>query len=548
MLLVLDTQRVDRLSCYGYEQPTSRCLDEFASDATLFRHAYAPAQWTVPSHTSMFTGLYPGQHQMLHAYSTLPKSIPTIAEILARSGYFTAAFCNNPLLGVVNTGLQKGFQSFLNYSGLMTSRPNQEGSARSIFDWYRHYFKRLTAHTLTTMQDAFARSDLLLDLSFSPLMTPLWQTALSFKGNTGRSLNHAAKLLIERKNIAEDKPIFSFINLMGTHMPYHPPRHLIERFAPEVHASHVARRQLRQFNSDVFGWLAPLSKELDAESKCILDGIYDAEVANQDQLVGEFFKKLGDAGVLDRTLVVICADHGEHLGEKHLMGHTMSLYNALVHVPLIIRDPSGDFPRGTTVDRVVSTRRIFHTLLAAAGQGDEQEQKYSLTNYAASDPEEGNIVSVGVTPQNLLNIMQRRRPDLITTHRCDQPRTAIWNDRYKLIQIGDVGSEFYDIIDDPEEKTNLYDILPEQVEILQEKLRGFLSQTSLAGVGMEAVGAGQVQDKGAVETGRGQAPVQGASPFPTPAAPTQATPFEKQFYEQNDPQVQRRLHDLGYVD
>jgi arylsulfatase A-like enzyme len=453
---------------------------------------------------------------MLHAYSTLPKNIPTIAEILARSGYFTAAFCNNPLLGVVNTGLQKGFQSFLNYSGLMTSRPNQEGSHKNLFDRYRHHFKRLVAHTLTTIQaDAFAQSDLLLDLSFSPLMAPLWQTALSFKGNTARSLNHAAKLLIERKDIAEDQPVFTFINLMGTHMPYHPPTDVIERFAPEVHASRAARRQLRQFNTDVFGWLAPLSQDLAEESKSILDGMYNAEVANQDELLGAFFKKLRDAGVLDRTLVIVCADHGEHLGEKHLMGHSMSLYNTLVHVPLIIRDPGGDFPRGTTVDRIVSTRRIFHTLLAAGGQGDEQEQKYSLANYTASDPEQGNIFSVGVTPQNLLNIIQRRRPDLITTYHCNQPRSAVWNDRYKLIQIGDIGSELYDLIDDPEEKTNLHDILPEQVETLQEKLQDFLRQTHLVGVGTSLA---------------------------------QTATSDNQPHEQNDPQVQRRLRDLGYVD
>lgn len=73
------------------------------------------------------------------------------------------------------------------------------------------------------MQDIFARSDALLDLSFSPLMVPLWQTALSFKGNTARSLNDAARLHVERKGVEKDQPIFSFINLMETHMPYHPP-------------------------------------------------------------------------------------------------------------------------------------------------------------------------------------------------------------------------------------------------------------------------------------------------------------------------------------
>ena len=509
MLLVLDTQRVDRLSCYGYERPTSRYLDEFVSEATIFQHAYSTAQWTVPSHTSMFTGLYPGQHQMFHAYSKLPEATPTIAGILAQNGYFTAAFCNNPLLGVVNTGLQKGFHSFLNYSGLMTSRPNQEGVSKNFFDRYRHHFKRFIANSLTKMQDAFARSDMLLDLSFSPMMAPLWQTALSFKGNTARSLNDAARLLIERPQGSE-RPIFSFINLMGTHMPYHPPSKQVELFAPTVHTSRSARNQLRQFNSDVFGWLAPLSQELDEESKTILDGMCDAEVANQDELVGAFFQKLQAAGVLDHTLVIICADHGEHLGEKHLMGHSISLYNPLVHVPLIVRDPRGDFPRRTKVEHVVSTRRVFHTILQAAELGDEQEQQYSLANYTDSDPEQGQIFSVGITPQNMLNIMQRRRPELVTAYHCDQPRSATWNERYKLIQTGDINTELYDIIDDPEETTNLHDILPEQVEQLQTKLHGFLSRTHLESAA---------------------------------SSDTQSQPDD-----QNDPQVQRRLRDLGYMD
>ncbi|PSB57040.1 sulfatase, partial [filamentous cyanobacterium CCP1] len=59
LFLVLDTQRADRLSCYGYDAPTSPHLDAFAAKATLFQRAIAPAQWTIPSHASMFTGVYP---------------------------------------------------------------------------------------------------------------------------------------------------------------------------------------------------------------------------------------------------------------------------------------------------------------------------------------------------------------------------------------------------------------------------------------------------------------------------------------------------------
>ncbi len=504
VLLVLDTQRVDRLSCYGYTRETTPHIDKFAADATLFAHAYATAQWTIPSHASMFTGLYPDQHNMLHASSILQPGITTLAERLSDTGYFSAAFCNNPLLGVVNTGLQRGFHSFLNYSGWMTSRPHQSGRERTLFDRYRQHFKHLLANSITAMQDIFARSDALLDLSFSPLMAPLWQTALSFKGNTAKSLNDAARLHIERKGIAQGQPIFSFINLMGTHMPYHPPSRFIERFAPQFKQSRVERHYLHQFNSDVFGWLAPLTNALSKENKALLDDMYDAEVANQDEFVGTFIDRLRASGVLDRTLFIICADHGEHLGEKQLMGHSISLYNTLVHVPLIVRSPGNSFSESATVDRVVSTRRIFQTIVTAAECATENEQALNLTRSGPSDPEHEHIFAVGITPQNLLNIMRRRRPELVQS--CEQPRYAIWNERYKFIQTGETMSELYDVLDDPAESVNLRDILPERVEALQEQLHGFIKHSSPVSVPEEEIEA------------------------------------------YNEPQVYRRLHDLGYLE
>ncbi|MEL6138941.1 MAG: sulfatase, partial [Cyanobacteria bacterium J06628_6] len=316
IFLVLDTQRADRLSCYGYEKATSPNIDAIAAEGTRFTKAIAPAQWTIPSHASMFTGLYPSQHQMLQSYSVMPPHLKTLAERLQEGGYYTAAFCNNPLVGVINNGLRRGFYSFLNYSGLMSSRPNQAGVPSNLLDKYRQFFKRLVAGALNKVQDAFARSDWLLSLSFTPLMVPLWQTALSFKGNTPKSLEDAARLHIQRQDVAADQPVFTFINLMGTHMPYHPPREQIERFAPHVLKDHRARRYLRRFNSDVYGWLAPLMGDLDEQQKETLHGMYDAEVAGQDIQVGAFFENLRKAGRIDNTLVIICADHGEHLGEK----------------------------------------------------------------------------------------------------------------------------------------------------------------------------------------------------------------------------------------
>jgi arylsulfatase A-like enzyme len=510
LFIVLDTQRVDRLSCYGYDLPTTPNLDKFAATATRFETAIAPAQWTVPSHASMFTGLYPSEHTMVQSYSVMPENLTTLAERLRDGGYFTAGFCNNPLVGVINNGLRRGFLSFLNYSGLLTSRPNQAGTSSGWIGRYRQWFKRQLSGVMTRIQDAFARSDWLLSLSFTPLMVPLWQTALSFKGNTAKSLEDTARLLCDRPGIEPDQPVFAFVNLMGTHMPYHPPRRYIEQFAPHVLRDRDARNFLQRFNSDVYGWLAPLTGALDEPQKKTLDGMYDAEVAAQDAQLGRFFDQLRQAGRLDNTLVVICADHGEHLGEKQFMGHSLSIYNELIRVPLIVQDPTQQLPQGSVVEAVVSTRRLFHTVLSAAGLADEAEQQLSLLPQQYQQPlsETDYVFAEAIPPQNVVNLMQRRQPELVRDRACDQPRRAVWIGQHKLIETGDQQVELYDVHQDPQEHLNLSAILPENVEVLQDCLQAF---------------AGEMDDYGTTATAR-RAP------------------------GYDDPEVQRRLQELGYLE
>ena len=511
VFIVLDTQRADRLSCYGYPLPTSPYLDTLAADATLFKGAVSAAQWTVPSHASMFTGLYPSAHGVLQSYSVLPDDLTTLAERLDAGGYFTAGFCNNPLVGVINNGLRRGFQSFLNYSGLLTSRPNEAGIRRGLMGRYRQFFKRMLAGGLNQVQDAFARSELLLALSFSPLMVPLWQTALSFKGNTAKSLDDVAQLLIQRKGLDADQPVFSFVNLMGTHMPYHPPRKYVEQFAPNVLQDKAARHYLRQFNSDVYGWLAPLAGTLNEHQKATLDGMYDAEVANQDAQLGRFFQQLKQTGVLDNTLIIICSDHGEHLGEKQFIGHSLSLYNELVRVPLIIRDPANHFPKGTVRSDVVSTRRLFHSVLTAAGIASEEERSRSLANNVGPDPDDHYVFSEAIPPENVVSLLQKRQPELVRDRACDQIRRAVWIGQHKLIETGVIatghhGLELYDFLEDPDETINLSEILPENVELLQDCLDCFVGQSDSAVM-----------------------------------ASVRAPGFD-------DPEVQQRLRDLGYLE
>src|SRR5690606_21746847 len=75
-----------------------------------------------------------------------------------------------------------------------------------------------------------------------------------------------------------------------------------------------------------------------------------------------------------------------HLGDKDRVNHAFGVYQPLVHVPLIIHDPLQPHLRGQAYDHPISTRRLFHTLLAAAGAASFEEERLSLFHGAPGEP------------------------------------------------------------------------------------------------------------------------------------------------------------------
>ena len=111
LLVTIDTLRKNHLSLYGYSRLTSPELDQFAAQSALFTQAYSSAPLTVPSITSLMTSTYFSQHQVANNASAFDGSIPTLAEILKRNGYTTAAFVGNAVLKP-NRGLDAGFDVY----------------------------------------------------------------------------------------------------------------------------------------------------------------------------------------------------------------------------------------------------------------------------------------------------------------------------------------------------------------------------------------------------------------------------------------------------
>lgn len=481
LFIILDTLRRDHLSVYGYERETSPRLDAFAQEATLFDRAIAPAQWTIPAHGSLFTGLYPGTHGLHQAYQTLSGSYPTLAEILALADYHTIAFCNNPFLGVLENGLQRGFDHFFNYAGATPNRPadmRRSRMRRAVATQMRQVARRIS--------NRFAHSDFLFRASLNPWLVPVWSRLVNFKGSTARSLADLLAYWQQYQAGGAEKPLFAYVNLMGAHLPYRPPRAYLEQTDASIVRDKPAYRFMAAFNADAARWISPPETPFTDWQRRTLDAFYDAEIRYQDEQLGRLLDGLRQIGALDNTLVIIAADHGEGHGDHGYMGHSFVVYQELVHVPLLVRYPD-HFPAGKRVLTPVSTRRIFHTILDFAGTVpplDAADPNANVSGLSLAralngrpDTEGGVVFSEAFPPLNLLNILNYHTPQTVERLNLTGVRRGVVTGEHKLTMVNHQVEALFSVPDDPAETRNLAGQQPEQTAALKTHLEQFVAMT-----------------------------------------------------------------------
>jgi len=111
ILISIDTLRADRLGCYGYERDTSPAIDRLAAQGVLFRHTVAESSWTLPSHFTMLSGLYPTTHGVENSGMRPTDALELLPEVLSARGWFTAAFTDGGFLSA-DRGFGQGFLEF----------------------------------------------------------------------------------------------------------------------------------------------------------------------------------------------------------------------------------------------------------------------------------------------------------------------------------------------------------------------------------------------------------------------------------------------------
>jgi len=158
------------------------------------------------------------------------------------------------------------------------------------------------------------------------------------------------------------KPLFLYAHSTDPHAPYLPRKLYLDRFASEVENPEIGRHD-RVENLDI---LSP--REAEGLQDRLMD-LYDAEIAFNDANFGRFLKELKDRGLYDSSVIVLVADHGEQFFEHGRWQHGIDLYQEVLHVPLIVRFPSGRWA-GRRVLEPVEYLDLLPSVLDFVGFGE----------------------------------------------------------------------------------------------------------------------------------------------------------------------------------
>ena len=341
--IVVDTLSADHMSMYGYSRRTTPELEAWATEGITFEMARSAAPWTLPSHVTMFTGLWPFEHEARVDRAYRGPS-PTLAEHLRAKGYRTAGIVANVRMCNIAYGVGRGFDYYVDDPG------NQETSLRAMM-----YNSALGSASMT-----LSRSMGL------PIIRPAtfgWQRGAREITAEGRAWLDGVSQSNRSEPAGSRRPFFLFLNLMDVHGPYQPPPEVAGRFWKGPIPSKAASTPASGWNALRARGAAPpeqrgqRQRELEDVRRRLSD-LYDECLYGLDAELGRFLRELRTEGHLANTWVVITADHGEHFGEHDCFGHGSSLYNEQTHVPLVLIPPLGAEGTGTDCAARLRGRRV----------------------------------------------------------------------------------------------------------------------------------------------------------------------------------------------
>lgn len=307
IVISIDSLRADHLGCYGYDRNTTPNLDAFAKENLLFKNCFSQDQFTLSSHMSLLTSLYPPAHKVAPQRSLDPATT-TLAEVLKNDGYRTMGFVRSCAWMEPSYGFGQGFDSYV-------------------------------------VRD------------YSPQQPEL-------------NAEHQNRFVAQQLEGVKDDRLFLFLHYYDVHsdwhkLPYDAPQPYREKFSSGYEGDFnggFGGKVASQYLSYVSLNRIPL-KERDLT---YITSLYDNGIAYMDRCIGGLFEMLKEKGLYDDSLIIITSDHGEEFQEHGCMLHCNSyLHDELTRVPLLVKLP-GKTGRHLEFGELVESVDIMPSILDIA--------------------------------------------------------------------------------------------------------------------------------------------------------------------------------------
>ncbi len=427
LLISLDTVRADRLSVYGYRRKTTPTLERIALEGVRFDAARSTSPWTLPSHGSMFTGHLP--HELRADWlAPLGTHFPTLAGYLSSRGYATAGFVANTLYCGYDTGLSEGFVHYDDYS---FQQMDAFLMARLTESALLGFFQ------LSSWVNTHYESSVL-----APIQVFVARYVYNGKRKNASMINHAFLTWLARRD-QPNRPFFVFLNYIDAHDAYLPPR-------PNAYRFGLRPRTPLDFTV-LQNWELIDKPGLDNYFKTLASDCYDDCIRYLDGQLEALFTSLAKQGILEHTLVVVTADHGESFGEHDLYVHGDSLYRPEIHVPLLVMMPWFR-PVRNVIPETVSLLNLPATIVDLV----ELEQDTPFTGCSLARTWDSSGLA-GYTPGSAVSELASPNPTNPNQGRSPARYghlVALTNERYTYIR-SDKTEELYDVASDLTEKNDL---------------------------------------------------------------------------------------------
>ena len=434
LLVTFDALTSRDMSSYGYHRPTTPFIDTWAKGASLFKRLEAESVITTPTTASLMTGKRLWTHQTIHLKGSKPDKAAeeNLALLLKNNGYTNMAFIANGYAAINVLGIEDSFD--------IAPIPSQFTGALSLFgsvEKQLHYLfgEKIKLHDWL-FQDDFIFYRLVQKFSKDEHLTKTPPEKV-FRKFLWSIENNSAR------------PYFAWVHLYPPHDPYLPPPPFIGMFndSPDLRSykTQYKVKKIAERSKDTFKDFPPDVKP----DIALLRERYDEFIVYCDSQFENFISYMTKNDKLDNTIIILSSDHGESFEHGAIQHSGRHLFEQIVHIPLIIKEPGQK--KGLIINDLAEQIDIPATILDLVGiQVPSWMEGRSLLPLMRGK-------SLPEQPIFSMTMMNNPSNEKITTG-----TFAVWEGDYKLIHyLENDRSLLFDLRKDPDESINLIENKPD---------------------------------------------------------------------------------------